>query len=110
MTMTKLDQPLIDRLVASGGEVIKEKAQPAVRSWFDDPDDRDRDMPVYEPDDRKYWFDYRVVFTGATPALAGINFRGLKSVHYDAFFARWESAPSPHSDEVIRAVRERLGE
>jgi hypothetical protein len=107
--MTKLDQNMIDRLVAAGGEVVKEKAQQAVRSWYDDPDDRDREMPVYEPDDRKYWFSYRVVFRDTSPALAHIDFHGLRSVYYDAFYKRWDSAANPHSRAVIAAVCERLG-
>lgn len=107
--MPKLDQKLIDHLIAAGGEVVKERAQQAVKSWFDDPDDRDREMPVYEPDDRKYWFDCRVVFRASSPALAHIDFHGLRSVYYDAFYKRWDSAANPHSRDVITAVCEHLG-
>lgn len=106
--MTKLNTALIDRLVAAGGLVVKKQAPQPTRSWHDDPDDRDREIRQYEPDDIEYWHKYLIVFNGRTEALAGINFYGLPSVRYNARFDEWSCDFSDHDDEVIAAVRARL--
>ena len=106
--MTKINTGLINRLVAAGGMVMKTQAPQPTRSWHDDPDDRDREVRQYSPDDADYWRKYNIFFNSRTPALAGIRFHDLASVHYDALYDGWYSDSSVHAREVIAAVRARL--
>lgn len=106
--MTKLNTALIDRLVAAGGLVVKKQAPQPTRSWHDDPDDRDREIRQYEPDDIEYWYNYRIIFNGRTESLVGIDFHDLPSVRYDARYDCWSSDYSEYAPAVIAAVRARL--
>lgn len=106
--MTKINTTLIDRLVAAGGMVMTKQAPQPTRSWHDDPDDRDREIRQYEPDDADYWYRYNIFFNSKTPVLAGIRFYDLASIHYDALYNCWSSEPSVHARDVIAAVRARL--
>ena len=106
--MTKLNTALIDRLIAAGGLVVRKQAPQPTRSWHDDPDDRDREIRKYEQDDADYWYKYKIVFNSRTPALAGIGFYDLPSVHYDALYDGWYAETSEHTRAVIAAVRARL--
>ncbi|GBQ31402.1 hypothetical protein AA12717_3752 [Gluconacetobacter sacchari DSM 12717] len=106
--MPKIDTAKISRLIAAGGMVIKHPEPPPVRSWHDDPDDRDRELRHVEPDDTRYWRDYRIFFNRKAPMLAGIDFHDLPSVHYDALRDRWSADSTEHTESVIAAVRKRL--
>lgn len=106
--MTKLNTALIDRLVAAGGLVVKKQAPQPTRSWHDDPDDRDREIRQYEPDEADYWYKYMIFFNGRTESLVGIDFYDLRSVHYDALYDGWYAETSEHTRDVIAAVRARL--
>ena len=106
--MSKINTTLINRLVAAGGLVVKKKAPEFVRSWHDDPDDRDREVQKYEPDDDEYWYKYNIFFNRKSEILAGIDFHDIPSVHYDALYDEWYADTSLHTQSVLNAVKDRL--
>lgn len=106
--MSKINTALINRLVAAGGLVVKKKAPEFVRSWHDDPDDRDREVQKYDPDDYEYWSKYSIFFNRKSEILSGIDFYDLPSVHYDALYDKWYAETSLHTQSVLNAVQARL--
>ncbi|GAN65978.1 hypothetical protein [Acetobacter orientalis] len=106
--MSKINTALINRLVAAGGLVVKKKAPEFVRSWHDDPDDRDREVRRYEPDDDEYWSKYSIFFNRKSEILAGIDFHDIPSVHYDALYDDWYAETSLNTRSVLAAVKDRL--
>ncbi|MFH7812184.1 MULTISPECIES: hypothetical protein [Acetobacter] len=106
--MSKINTALIERLIAAGGTVIKKKAPEPVRSWHDDPDDRDREVRKYEPDDYEYWYKYSIFFNRKSEILSGIDFHDIPSVHYDALYDDWYAETSLHTQSVLAAVQARL--
>ena len=106
--MSKINTALIERLIAAGGTVIKKKAPEPVRSWHDDPDDRDREVRKYEPDDYEYWYKYSIFFNRKSEILSGIDFYDIPSVHYDALSDDWYAETSIHTRSVLAAVKARL--
>ncbi|MDN7350016.1 hypothetical protein [Acetobacter senegalensis] len=106
--MSKINTALIERLVAAGGLVVKKKAPEFVRSWHDDPDDRDREVQKYEPDDDEYWSKYKIFFNRQSEILAGIDFHDIPSAHYDALYDDWYAETSLYTQSVLNAVQARL--
>ena len=106
--MSKINTALIERLIAAGGLVVKNKAPEFVRSWHDDPDDRDREVRKYDPDDYEYWSKYNIFFNRKSEILSGIDFHDIPSVHYDALSDDWYAETSIHTRSVLAAVKARL--